>query len=29
VRILGLAIPGQVRVFHEAELDAAKRWIGE
>lgn len=29
VRILGLAIPGQVRVFHDRELAEAKRWIAE
>jgi hypothetical protein len=29
VRIFGLAIPGQVRVFHDRELEQAKRWVGE
>lgn len=28
-RIFGLAIPGQVRVFSNRELDEAKRWIRE
>lgn len=29
VKIFGLAIPGQVRVFHNRELDEAMRWIAE
>jgi hypothetical protein len=29
VRIFGIAIPGQVRVFHNRELAEAKRWITE
>jgi len=29
VRVFGLAIPGQVRVFPDRELAQAKRWIGE
>jgi len=29
VRAFGLLIPGQVRVFHNSQLDDAKRWIGE
>lgn len=29
VRLVGLAIPGHVRVFHNAELDAARRWVAE
>jgi hypothetical protein len=29
VRIFGLAIPGHVRVFHNAELAEAIRWISE
>lgn len=29
VRIFGLAIPGHVRVFHNRELDEAKRWVSE
>jgi hypothetical protein len=29
VRIFALAIPGQIRVFHNREIDAAKRWISE
>jgi len=29
VRIFGLAIPGQVRVFHNSELTEATRWINE
>jgi hypothetical protein len=29
VKIFGLAIPGQVRVFRNSELAEAKRWIAE
>lgn len=29
VKVFGVAIPGQVRVFHNAELAEAKRWIAE
>lgn len=29
VRIFGLAIPGQIRVFHDRDLAEAKRWISE
>jgi hypothetical protein len=29
VKIFGLAIPGQVRVFHNRELADAMRWVGE
>jgi len=29
LRIFGLAIPGHLRVFHNRELDEAKRWISE
>ena len=29
VKIFGLAIPGQVRVFHNRDLADAKRWISE
>lgn len=29
IRIFGLAIPGQVRVFHNRELAEAKKWITE
>jgi len=29
VKVLGLAIPGEVRVFHNRELAEAIRWIGE
>jgi len=29
VKILGFAIPGHVRVFHNRELAEAKRWITE
>jgi SpoIIAA-like len=29
IEAFGLAMPGRVRVFHERELDAAKRWVGE
>ena len=29
LRIFGLAIPGHVRVFHNRELDEAKRWVCE
>jgi hypothetical protein len=29
LRIFGLAIPGQVRVFHDRELDEARRWVTE
>jgi SpoIIAA-like len=29
IRFFGLMMPGQVRVFHEAELAEAKRWISE
>ena len=28
VKIFGLAIPGHVRVFHNAELAEAIRWVG-
>jgi len=27
LRAFGLAIPGHVRVFHDRELDDAKRWV--
>lgn len=27
VKIFGLAIPGEIRVFHNSELGEAKRWI--
>lgn len=29
IKIFGLAIPGQVRVFHNRELAEATRWISE
>jgi len=29
VKVFGLVIPGHVRVFHNNELDEAKRWISE
>ncbi len=29
LKVFGLAIPGQVRVFHNRDLGEAKRWIGE
>lgn len=29
VRIFGIAMPGHVRVFHDRELDAARRWVAE
>jgi hypothetical protein len=29
VKAFGILMPGHVRVFDEAELDAAKRWISE
>ena len=29
IEAFGLAIPGRVRVFHERELDDAKKWISE
>ena len=29
VKIFGLAIPGQVRVYHNLELAEATRWISE
>lgn len=29
LRIFALAIPGHVRVFHDRELDEARRWITE
>jgi len=29
VKILGLAIPGHVRVFHDRDLAEATRWISE
>ncbi|MGO9634557.1 MAG: STAS/SEC14 domain-containing protein [Steroidobacteraceae bacterium] len=29
VKIFALAIPGHVRVFHNSEFAAAKRWIAE
>jgi hypothetical protein len=29
VRLVGLAIPGHVRVFHSGELAEARRWIAE
>ena len=29
VKMFGLAIPGQVRVFHERDLAEALRWIAE
>jgi len=27
IKVFGLAIPGQLRVFHDSELAEAKRWI--
>jgi hypothetical protein len=27
IRVFGLAIPGDVRVFHNRELDEATRWV--
>jgi stage II sporulation SpoAA-like protein len=29
VKIFGLGIPGQVRIFHNSELGEAKHWIAE
>ena len=29
VKIFGLAIPGQIRVFHDRELAQATRWVAE
>jgi hypothetical protein len=29
VKVFGFAIPGQVRVFHNREMDQATRWISE
>ncbi|HVB49635.1 MAG TPA: STAS/SEC14 domain-containing protein [Burkholderiales bacterium] len=29
IKAFGLLMPGHVRVFHERELDAAKRWVCE
>jgi hypothetical protein len=29
VKVFGLAIPGQVRVFHNSELADATRWVSE
>lgn len=29
VKVFGVAIPGEVRVFHDRELADAKRWIAE
>lgn len=29
VKVFGLAIPGQVRVFHNRELAQATRWVAE
>jgi len=29
IKIFGLVIPGNVRMFHNHELDEAKRWIRE
>jgi hypothetical protein len=29
VKVFGLVIPGQVRVFHDSELAEAKQWIAE
>jgi len=29
IKVFGLAIPGQVRVFYNRELAEAKRWIAE
>jgi hypothetical protein len=29
IRVFGLAIPGQVRVFHNCDLTEATRWISE
>ncbi len=29
IRVFGLAIPGQLRVFHNRELTTAIRWISE
>jgi len=28
VKILGFAMPGEIKAFPEAELDAAKSWLG-
>lgn len=29
LRVFGVVIPGKLRVFHNTELDEAKRWIAE
>ena len=29
VKIFGVMMPGEVRLFHNGELDEAKRWVGE
>lgn len=29
VKVFGLAIPGEIRVFHDRELAEARRWISE
>lgn len=29
LKVFGIAIPGHVRVFHDRELEEAKRWITE
>ncbi len=29
IEAFGLAMPGRARVFHERELDDAKRWVSE
>ena len=29
IKVLGLVMPGHVRVFYDSELDEAKRWIAE
>jgi hypothetical protein len=29
IRVFGLAIPGQVRVFHDQDIEEAKGWICE
>lgn len=29
IEIFGLAIPGEVRLFHDRELGEAKRWIAQ
>ena len=29
MKVFGVVIPGHVRVFHDRELDDAKRWVAE